>query len=459
MKVGPGTVIAGRFELRSHAAAGGMGSVFLAHDLKSARQVAIKLLLRDGAEDVVRFEREADLLATVQHPNVVEYIAHGESDGVYYLAQEWVDGLTVSAQMRTLGVTAPEAIALAIGVADALDAAHSAGVVHRDVKPSNIILAGNALSEPRLVDFGVARMAEAAGVLTRTGVMIGTPAYMSPEQCRGQTYIDAAADVWSLGCVLYECLTGRSPFTGATATASRAKVLLGEPSPLRQFCAEANDELVQLTSELLAKHPGDRPACGGDAAARLRALPAMHAGPRRKSQRLSTPHPAQGLKTPRVDAQALVQANSYVLVTPQGTNPSAVEEDDRRLGAIADRMGMKLDLLEDGTAVLTSRDAGKAGALAAARVAMQIRAEVWEDAAVTVFGRAYDDDVTDAIERGAALLEQSHMAMTFGGVVEDATPVIHVDDVIAELVADEIPIERGPDGPAIKGDVKRMTRT
>jgi serine/threonine protein kinase len=467
MKVGPGTVIAGRFVLRSVAAAGGMGSVFLANERDTARNVAIKILSREGPEDLVRFGREASLLATIHHPNIVKYIAHGESEGVYYIAQEWVEGMTLALQLRTVGVTASEAIALAIGVAEALGAAHAIGVVHRDVKPSNIILDGNSLQQPRLVDFGVARMTDEAGVLTRTGVLVGTPAYMSPEQCKATTQIDAAADVWALGCVLYEALTGRTPFAGATATATRAKVLLGTPPLLKQFCAEANEQLSTLVNEMLAKDPGRRPTNGTMVTERLRALPPINDGPRRKTFRTSStqaatagqaglPDPADLMKTPRIGpAEALAQANSYVFVTPQSP-PSAVDsppsavDDAQKLAAIAARMGMQLVVLEDGTAMLSSNDRGKAGAVAAARVAIEIREQVWEDAAVTVFGRAYDDHATDAFDRGATMLEKSQMESMFGGVVDDVTPVIHVDDVIAELVSDEIPIEHGAYGPAIR---------
>ncbi|HEY1553561.1 MAG TPA: serine/threonine-protein kinase [Kofleriaceae bacterium] len=457
MKVAPGTVIAGRFELRSHAADGGMGAVFLARDHVTKRDVALKVLARDGADDVIRFEREASLLATVRHPNVVKYIAHGESAGVYFIAQEWVEGFTLAMQLRASGVTAREAVALATGVADALGAAHAVGVVHRDVKPSNIILDANDLAQPRLVDFGVARMTEAAGVLTRTGVLIGTPAYMSPEQCRGQTFIDAAADVWALGCVLFEALTGRNPFFGASATAIRAKVLLGTPPPLEQLCAEVNDDLIALLGVLLAKHPGERPANGTAAAAQLRALKPVHDGPRRKTGHAAGPQGqlavATTARTPMADAQ---NVNAYVFVTPHGTDP--VPDEGKKLAAIAGNLGLHVDVLEDGTALLTSHAPGKAGALAAARAAMQIRDEVWEDAAVTVFGRAYQDDVTDAIDRGAALLEQSNMESVFGDVVDDVSSVIRIDDVIAELIADEVQIDRGANGATIIGLVPPRTR-
>src|SRR5258706_4815007 len=157
-----------------------MSSVYRARDLATSHTVAVKVLKLDRPYDLVRFGREAQTLASVSHPNVVGYVAHGEADGVHFLVQEWVDGITLGTQMSTLGVTAPEGVSIAIGVARALEATHSFGIVHRDIKPSNVILAGGEVGRVKLVDFGVARLANDAIVLTRSGVLVGTPAYMSP---------------------------------------------------------------------------------------------------------------------------------------------------------------------------------------------------------------------------------------------------------------------------------------
>ncbi|HUJ59396.1 MAG TPA: serine/threonine-protein kinase [Kofleriaceae bacterium] len=455
MKVAPGTTIAGRFELRSQVGRGGMGAVFLAKDHATGRNVAVKVLALEGDADVARFARESSMVSTIRHPNVVEYVAHGETEGVHYLVQEWVDGITLGTQLRTIGVTANEALAVALGVADALSAAHALGVIHRDVKPSNIILAGPAPEGVKLVDFGIARMANEAGVLTRTGVMVGTPQYMSPEQARGQVFIDPASDVCSLGCVLYESLAGRNPFAGASPTATRAKVLLGTPPPLHQYCAEATPELAQLISEMLAKAPADRPQHGGEVAARLRALAPLREGPRRKAS-ADKPTAAMPVKPKRTSASsaAPAAANCFVFVTPRvGSEPGAAAQEEK-IAQIAERRGMEVHRLEDGSAMLASKDTGKPAALAAARVAIDIRDEVW-DAAVTVFGQAYEDTITDAIDRGAAMLEQAQMDTLFGDVVDDEAAAIIIDEVVADLIIDEIPVAMGKHGHVLKAGKAR----
>jgi serine/threonine protein kinase len=449
MKVGPGSVLAGRFELRTQIGRGGMGSVFQARDLQTKRDVAVKVLTLDGEHDVVRFAREASMLATIQHPNVVQYVAHGDFGGIHYLAQEWVDGTTLSMRLRTQGITPRNAIAIVCGVADALGAAHALGVIHRDVKPSNVILSRTIADQVKLVDFGVARQANEAGVLTRTGVLIGTPQYMSPEQSRGDTYIEPMSDVWSLGCVLYELLSGQLPFNGPTPTAIRAKVLLGEPTPLNELYPDAPAELVALVAEMLAKPTAARPQAGSIVAARLRALPHFPDGPPRKL-RASPPTAAMPLRPKRTSGPmaAVVPAGSFVMVTPlEGSSPEP--SGHRKILEIASQRGLEAHVLEDGSAVLASRDRGKAGALAATGAALDICDQVF-DAAVTVFGQAYEDTLSEAVDRGSLLLERAQMDTMFSGIVKNAEAVIPIDEVIAELIADELPVERREQGPILR---------
>ncbi|HEV7554115.1 MAG TPA: serine/threonine-protein kinase, partial [Kofleriaceae bacterium] len=275
-------VIAGRFELLTHAGKGGMASVYKALDRDTSRIVAVKILTLDRPFDIARFAREATVLATIRHPNVVEYIAHGQATGVHFLAQEWVDGDTLSAYQRSHGTTARDAVTIAIGVAAALEAIHTIGVIHRDVKPSNIILANGKPDGVKLVDFGIARAAAEAGVLTRSGVMLGTPSYMSPEQAQGLLSIESESDIWALGCVLFEALTGRTAFAGKTPAAIRAKVLLADPQALTPLCPEAPPELCTLVGHMLEKRESRRPANGTELLARLRSLPAIPDGPVRR---------------------------------------------------------------------------------------------------------------------------------------------------------------------------------
>lgn len=444
--MGP-SVLADRFELLARAASGGMGSVWRGRDRKTGAIVAVKILALDRPFDLVRFERESQLLATLHHPNVVGYIAHGVSETIHYLVQEWVDGITLSTQLLTIGSNMFEAIQLGIGIADALGAAHDHGIIHRDVKPANIILDGGEVGRIKLVDFGIARLASDAGVLTRTGVLIGTPSYMAPEQARGSVAISPAADVWSLGCVMYEALTGRKAFAGRTPEAVRAKVLLAPPESISTHCVEASPELVDLVHAMLAKNPADRPASGTLAAARLRALPPQVSGPRRRvglPEQSTAVMPARK-KTDRKDEGA---ANCFIYFTaaPAEENEAPPPQIER-VKRISDKFELEMHELEDGAVILQARESGQQGAIAATRAAVELKEELF-DGAVSVFAQAFDETLADAIERGADVQAQSAMENLFADVIQkDAT--IRVDDEIARLICDEIAIDRTDAGPVV----------
>ncbi len=448
------TVLGERFELTQQAARGGMGSVWRARDLTTGSQVAVKVLSLDGRPDVARFEREAAMLAQLHHPNVVRYVTHGVSDGIHYLVQEWVDGITVGTQLVTIGFVPTEAIQMAIGIADALGAAHRLGIVHRDVKPGNLILDRGEVDRIKLVDFGIARLAADAGVLTRTGVLIGTPSYMSPEQARGSVVIDANADVWALGCVLYEALTGRKAFAGRTPEAVRAKVLMSQPERLDTHCPEAPSALVDLVHAMLSKRPQDRPPTGDLAAAWLRALPPIIDGKRRRGGQKEgptvavPPRAASGTKPPP-------DGPSYIFfsVMPQYDEASEApaEEPADAAGSvkrISDRFGLESFMLEDGSVVMASPESGKAGAMTAARAAMALREECF-DGAISLFAPAPGESLGDAIDRGAESLQQATLLGLFGELAS-ADHTIRVDEVIAEMIEEEIPLHISEDATVIK---------
>ena len=250
------TVIAGRFELERFAGEGGMGAVYKAIDRETGDPVAVKLV----SMELPRFEREATLLSTLEDDAIVGYVAHGPlEDGRMYLAMEWLEGESLEERLIRGPLTIEESLALARRIAKALASGHTLGIVHRDVKPSNIILRHGRAEEAVLVDFGIARAELDTKALTRTGIAIGTPGFMAPEQARGEKDIDGRADVFSLGAVLYESLTGRGAFTGEHIVAVLAKVLL-EPAPrvraLRRDVPVALDELI---AAMLEKAPGARP--------------------------------------------------------------------------------------------------------------------------------------------------------------------------------------------------------
>lgn len=265
----PGTVV-GRFEVAGPLGEGGMGEVFLAHDPRLDRKVALKALPRERSADPRarrRLEVEAQALAALNHPNVAAVHELTEVDSRLYLVLEHVPGETLAARLARGPLSVDETLGVGTQIAAGLEAAHAAGVVHRDLKPSNVMLTPDG--QAKVLDFGLARRRGAPGsgadrpsTLTAPGVILGTPAYMSPEQARGQT-TDATTDLWSFGCVLFECLTGERAFRGDTLSDAIARILEGEP-PWEQLPAGLPSGLERLLRRCLTKdrrrrlqHPGD----------------------------------------------------------------------------------------------------------------------------------------------------------------------------------------------------------
>src|SRR5262245_45750130 len=222
-----GDVVGGRYELERLAGSGGMGTIFRARDRLTGRIVALKLMIKQSAEGAARFEREAVALSRIFHPAMVGYVDHGVApEGRCWLAMEWIEGESLAQRIRREELTVHEAVTVVRRVAEGLGAAHAAGVVHRDVKPSNVLLADGQVDRAKVLDLGIARLEGDAERLTLTGVMIGTPGYAAPEQARDSSRVDARADVFSLGCLLFRCLTGKLPFVGKSAAAVLIKTML-----------------------------------------------------------------------------------------------------------------------------------------------------------------------------------------------------------------------------------------
>ena len=253
---------------------GGAGRVHRAVHRLTGEVVALKLLREHEPRGLERFAREARILAEIGHPHVVRYVAHGvAASGEPYLAMEWLEGESLAARLERGALGIEESVALGSLLAGALAAAHACGVIHRDIKPSNIFLVDGALTDPRVLDFGTAYASEAAEALTRTGTTLGTPGYMAPEQARGdRARVDARADVFSLGAVLFQCLTGRRAFPGEHVMAVLAQLLLADAPRVRDLRPEVSEALDALVARLLAKDPATRPA---DGEAVMRALSAL----------------------------------------------------------------------------------------------------------------------------------------------------------------------------------------
>ncbi len=263
--VGVGSsVLDGRFSLESVAAGGGMAVVHRGRDLMTGKPVAIKIA-RDGSLDATalqRFAQEVGVLQSLDHPAIVKLVGRGTMDdgglAKPYLAMEWLEGEELGRRLRRERLGLPEAVALGRTLASALETAHAAGIVHRDVKPGNVFLVDADPTKPKLLDFGIARVLASAGS-TQTGVTVGTPRYMAPEQARGERNAGARADVFSLGCVLYECLTGARAFDGHDLLAVLARILLEEPAPPRTLEPELPAALEALVLAMLSKDAEKRP--------------------------------------------------------------------------------------------------------------------------------------------------------------------------------------------------------
>jgi serine/threonine protein kinase len=266
--------VAGRYRLERSLGNGGMGEVFVAADTVLDRRVALKRLSTALTEDEAaraRFLREARALARISSPSVVAVFDAGDETEPY-LVMELIEGTTLSTVLRTTGRLPPErARAIGAGIAAGLAAAHEQGVIHRDVKPSNIFL--TALDEPKVGDFGIARLERGDMTLTMTGQAFGSAAYVSPEQATGGR-VDARSDLYSLGCVLYEMLAGRRPFEGDEPVALTYQHVHTEPVPLDALDAGIAPELASLVDALLRKDPADRPQTADEVRAALEATPA-----------------------------------------------------------------------------------------------------------------------------------------------------------------------------------------
>ncbi|GGY96428.1 hypothetical protein GCM10010300_45660 [Streptomyces olivaceoviridis] len=256
--VGVQGLLADRYQLQDRLGSGAMGEVWRADDRLLGRPVAVKLLRTDEAADAERFRLEAQTAGRLNHPNVVGMYDFGSHHGRLYLVMELVDGWSLAQERSLRGALDPqEAAALGAQVASGLAAAHRQGVIHRDVKPANVMLSADRTA--KIADFGIARFAdEAAAGLTATGKIVGTADYLAPERALGRP-AQPASDVYSLGCVLYELLTGRPPFRGGTPLAVVQQHVDAPPAPPARLRPGIPQELSDYILFLLAKEPAHRP--------------------------------------------------------------------------------------------------------------------------------------------------------------------------------------------------------
>ncbi len=432
--------IATRFELGERRGAGGMGSVFRARDLVTGAQVAVKLLKNDRLADLARFEQEAQLLATLEHDAIVRYVAHGQAREGYYLAMEWLDGEDLAERLERTPLNPADAVAMLARIAEALGTAHARGIVHRDVKPSNIFLPGGDPALAKLLDFGVARSMATDRPETQAGTALGTPGYMAPEQARGERDLDARVDVFALGAVLFRCLAGTPPFDAANTVAVLTKVLFDEPPPLSLVRPDLPQAIHVVTALALAK---DRTARYADGAALARALwdvasqVALAAPP---------PESTAGITggEERILSSVLVRRalSPPELVTDLRGVPGGGDRPTVAMGHDADTvMAMRLavpmrgafERLADGTwAVVFAGDGATEMATRAGRFALALR-DRFPDARIAIAtgrGHSGNTQIAGAFDRAAQL------------VTDEAPGTIVVDDVTASLVEGRLEVER-----------------
>jgi Tol biopolymer transport system component len=358
----------GVYEIHSLLGAGGMGEVYRAHDTKLGRDVAIKILPEALAHDPdrrSRFEREARLLAALHHPHIATIFGVDDSTGVIALVMELVEGPTLAERIAGLrakgsGLPVTEALAIASQLAEALDAAHEKGIVHRDLKPSNIKLTNDGAV--KVLDFGLATAVASASAATSAiatqrisdpGTIVGTAAYMSPEQARGQT-VDKRADIWAFGCVLYEMLTGKPAFSGATASDVMANVLQREPE-WNALPAAAPPPLKRLIARCLEKDQKRRLRDIGDVRVELDDVPsppasgAAAAPPARSRIWIAAPWlllvaaaaaAVYAIGTRSRQGSPIVTSRAEVLTNDPGqTGQAALSPDGRLIAYASDRSG------------------------------------------------------------------------------------------------------------------------
>jgi serine/threonine protein kinase/Tol biopolymer transport system component len=270
----------GHYEIRSQLGAGGMGEVYLAHDSRLGRSVALKLLPAEFTKDesrLRRFQQEARTASALNHPNILTIFEIGEVAGIHFIATELIEGETLRERMKRGETRLVEMLEIAVQSASALAAAHQAGIAHRDIKPENIMVRSDGYV--KVLDFGLAKLTETKATIseastlvnTEPGIVLGTAHYMSPEQARGLE-VDTRTDIWSLGIVIYEMVSGQTPFKGTTGTDVIVAILEREPQPLRRHLGQLPTELEWIVKKALRKDRDERYQTAKDLQSDLKSL-------------------------------------------------------------------------------------------------------------------------------------------------------------------------------------------
>jgi eukaryotic-like serine/threonine-protein kinase len=411
----PGSLVSGRFRVERFVRRGGMGAIYRGTDLSSGTIVAIKSVGKRDRDSGTRFAREVSILSELSHPGIVHYLAHGDAeDGTLCFVMEWLEGEDLSERLLRAPLTLEESLRLMRRVCKALSFAHARGVVHRDIKPANLFLPDSDPARVKVLDFGIARLTEVELSLTTMGARVGTVGYMSPEQAMAERDVDARADVFALGCVFYECLTGKAPFASEHAVAVLAKVLQEEPARPSDLRGDLDPRFDELLARMLAKKRQDRLR---DAAAVLAALDSL-------GERLARPDPKlRRSLSPRGADQRII---SVILGRPvAGSEASAANQG---LDGLEVKYGVRAAPLKGGGVLLFLSGQGEANdrASQAALCALELsqrRPDLMLAVATGLADTSGEVPVGVAIDRAALLL----------GNAQGATGVM-LDEVTLGLV-------------------------
>jgi tetratricopeptide (TPR) repeat protein len=443
----PSPALVERYEILSLLGRGGMGVVYRARDRASGEVVAVKVLLERHASAAERFLREAAVLSGLDHPGIVRYGAHGVTEaGEPYLAMEWLDGENLSGRLGRGILTVDETVMLATQVSEALAAAHRLGVVHRDLKPSNLFLVDREIGQVKVLDFGIAYLGGATP-MTKTGALLGTPGYMAPEQARSEARLTPAADIFALGCVLFEALAGRPAFEGQNAMTILAKLIFEEAPLLEVHCPDAPPALAALIARMLAKDPAARPADGRALSAELSAFSALRALGGAQTTA------AASIRRPHALTEAEQRVVSVVMIRPDddGALASSGGSLSAELRRAAENAAGRIEHLADGSIAVAFGGAGvpKDQVTLAARFALVIHDLLPPASIALATGRGAPRDTPllgKAIERAAQRIERARRAAAVG------PSRVAIDDTTAALLDVRFEWREGAAGPELLGE-------
>ncbi|HEY8072730.1 MAG TPA: protein kinase, partial [Labilithrix sp.] len=459
-----GQLVADRFEVERLVGSGGMGEVFRAKDRLTGGAVAIKVLHASAGRDLDRFKREAQILAEVTHPRIVKYVAHGVSGGVRpWLAMEWLEGEDLGQRLARQGLGLVDTLTVARRICEALAALHDKAIVHRDIKPSNIFLSAGKTDQVKLLDLGVARIMNASRPSTRSGVMVGTPGYMAPEQARGMLDIDARADVFSLGCVMFECLANRPAFQADNVAALLAKILLERPPSLREVEVDVPPALDDLVTRMMSKHTLTRPANGAAVLRELDQLGKLADIPAPRGASVPQQRALTGSERRLVSVVMASYGEGEVPIDEPGTQATLAASFDPR--AVVASFGAEAEILADGSIVVTLMEKGGASdqAAHAARCALALRSHMigahvsLATGLGTISGKSA---VGEVIERAATMLAASRSrerAQSGEETMAGSSPVF-LDETTAGLLDMRFDVGGDDRGLFIRGLRERETK-